>query len=71
MGVYPFELDDSYPANAKPGIVLDENGVCSGCRAFEAKTVFLNKMDHNQGCGAGCAHATCAQPRPAKSFGKI
>jgi hypothetical protein len=21
-----------YPANAKPGIVLDEEGICSGCR---------------------------------------
>jgi N-acetyl sugar amidotransferase len=34
-----------YPANAKPGIVIDEDGICSGCRSFEAKTVFLNQID--------------------------
>jgi N-acetyl sugar amidotransferase len=34
-----------YPANAKPGIVIDEDGVCSGCRSFEAKTVFRNEID--------------------------
>src|SRR6266852_5233271 len=34
-----------YPANAKPGIVIDEDGVCSGCRSFEAKTVFHNQVD--------------------------
>ena len=34
-----------YPANAKPGIVIDEDGVCSGCRSFEAKTVFRNQID--------------------------
>lgn len=26
-----------YPANAKPGIVLDEEGVCSGCRLIESR----------------------------------
>ena len=34
-----------YPANAKPGIVIDDEGVCSGCRSFEAKTVFLDQVD--------------------------
>jgi N-acetyl sugar amidotransferase len=34
-----------YPANAKPGIVIDDDGICSGCRSFEAKTVFLNQVD--------------------------
>ena len=34
-----------YPANAKPGIVFDDEGVCSGCRSFEAKTVFLHQVD--------------------------
>jgi len=34
-----------YPANAKPGIIIDEDGVCSGCRSFEAKTVFLDQVD--------------------------
>ncbi|MDC2981231.1 N-acetyl sugar amidotransferase [SAR116 cluster bacterium] len=26
-----------YPANAKPGIILDEEGVCSGCRLIESR----------------------------------
>ena len=34
-----------YPANAKPGIVFDDEGVCSGCRTFEARTVFMDKID--------------------------
>lgn len=34
-----------YPANAKPGIVLDDEGICSGCRAFEHKTVFIDRID--------------------------
>jgi N-acetyl sugar amidotransferase len=34
-----------YPANAKPGIILDDEGICSGCRTFEHKTVFKNKID--------------------------
>ena len=34
-----------YPANTKPGIVIDERGICSGCRSFEAKTIFSNKVD--------------------------
>jgi N-acetyl sugar amidotransferase len=34
-----------YPANAKPGIVFDEQGICSGCRTFEQKTVFKDKID--------------------------
>src|SRR5207249_2607375 len=34
-----------YPANAKPGIMIDDDGICSGCRSFEAKTVFRNQID--------------------------
>jgi len=34
-----------YPANAKPGIVFDEHGVCSGCRTFEARTIFFDRID--------------------------
>jgi N-acetyl sugar amidotransferase len=34
-----------YPANAKPGIIIDEDGICSGCRSFEAKSVFLDQVD--------------------------
>ena len=34
-----------YPANTKPGIVIDEEGICSGCRSFEAKTIFINQVD--------------------------
>lgn len=34
-----------YPANAKPGIVLDDDGICSGCRTFEHKTIFRDKID--------------------------
>ena len=26
-----------YPANARPGILLDEEGVCSGCRLVESR----------------------------------
>lgn len=26
-----------YPANARPGIILDEEGVCSGCRLIESR----------------------------------
>jgi len=26
-----------YPANARPGIILDEQGVCSGCRVVESR----------------------------------
>ena len=26
-----------YPANAKPTIILDEEGVCSGCRYHESR----------------------------------
>ena len=26
-----------YPANARPGIVLDDEGVCSGCRLIESR----------------------------------
>ena len=37
-----------YPANAKPGIVFDEQGVCSGCRAFEAKTIHLGRIDWSE-----------------------
>lgn len=28
-----------YPANARPGIILDEDGVCSGCRLVESRPV--------------------------------
>jgi len=28
-----------YPANARPGIVFDEHGVCSGCRLIESRPV--------------------------------
>lgn len=34
-----------YPANAKPGIIFDDAGVCSGCRTFEARTVFIDSID--------------------------
>jgi N-acetyl sugar amidotransferase len=34
-----------YPVNARPGIVLDDDGVCSGCRSFEQKTIFLDRID--------------------------
>ncbi|MBM3518539.1 MAG: N-acetyl sugar amidotransferase, partial [Alphaproteobacteria bacterium] len=26
-----------YPVNARPGLVLDEEGVCSGCRLIESR----------------------------------
>ena len=26
-----------YPANAKPDIIFDEQGVCSGCRVVESR----------------------------------
>jgi N-acetyl sugar amidotransferase len=34
-----------YPANAKPGIVIDQDGICSGCRTFEQRTIFINQID--------------------------
>lgn len=34
-----------YPANAKPGIVLDDEGICSGCRTFELKTIYQDRID--------------------------
>lgn len=34
-----------YPANAKPGIVFDELGVCSGCRTFEQRLGFIDSID--------------------------
>jgi N-acetyl sugar amidotransferase len=34
-----------YPANTKPGIVFDEQGICSGCRTFEQKTIFQDQID--------------------------
>jgi len=34
-----------YPANAKPGIIFDDQGICSGCRTFEHKTVFKDSVD--------------------------
>ncbi len=37
-----------YPANAKPGIVFDDHGICSGCRSFEAKTTHRSLIDWPQ-----------------------
>jgi N-acetyl sugar amidotransferase len=37
-----------YPANAKPGIVFDDDGICSGCRSFEHRTFLKHKVDWNQ-----------------------
>jgi N-acetyl sugar amidotransferase len=34
-----------YPANARPGIVFDDEGICSGCRTFEHKTIFQDQID--------------------------
>lgn len=34
-----------YPENAKPFIYFDEEGICSGCRAFEARTNAVSKID--------------------------
>lgn len=34
-----------YPANAKPGIVFDDDGICSGCRTFEYRTILKHKVD--------------------------
>ncbi len=34
-----------YPANAKPGIVFDDQGICSGCRTFEQRTIFRDRID--------------------------
>ena len=34
-----------YPANAKPGIVFDDEGICSGCRTFEHRTFLKHKVD--------------------------
>lgn len=34
-----------YPANAKPGIVFDDQGICSGCRSFEARTIHRGRID--------------------------
>jgi N-acetyl sugar amidotransferase len=28
-----------YPENARPAIYIDEQGICSGCRSFEARTI--------------------------------
>ena len=33
-----------YPANARPGILFDEEGVCSGCRLIETRM----GMDFNE-----------------------
>ena len=37
-----------YPANAKPGIVFDDEGICSGCRTFEHRTFLKHKVDWNK-----------------------
>lgn len=37
-----------YPANARPGIVIDEEGICSGCRSFEQKTIFSHQINWPQ-----------------------
>lgn len=37
-----------YPENAKPFIYFDEEGICSGCRAFEVRTRERNKIDWPQ-----------------------
>ena len=29
-----------YPENAKPSILIDNNGICSGCRNFFRQTKF-------------------------------
>lgn len=34
-----------YPENAKPAIHIDQDGICSGCRTFEAKTISRGKID--------------------------
>ncbi len=34
-----------YPANARPGIILDEHGICSGCRTFEARTILRGSVN--------------------------
>lgn len=34
-----------YPANAKPHVIFDEEGVCSGCRTFEARTVARDSIN--------------------------
>lgn len=34
-----------YPENARPAITFDEEGVCSGCRSFEARTTALMRVD--------------------------
>lgn len=34
-----------YPENARPHIHFDEEGICSGCRAFEARTSLRNAID--------------------------
>ncbi len=34
-----------YPANAKPGIVFDDDGICSGCRTFEHRTFLKHQVD--------------------------
>ncbi len=37
-----------YPENARPHIHFDEDGICSGCRAFEARTSAASKIDWNE-----------------------
>lgn len=36
-----------YPANARPGIIFDEEGVCSGCRLVESRAS-INWSDHER-----------------------
>ncbi|NNE83126.1 MAG: N-acetyl sugar amidotransferase [Alphaproteobacteria bacterium] len=34
-----------YPENSKPGIIFDDEGICSGCRSFERKTISIDNAD--------------------------
>lgn len=34
-----------YPENARPGIVFNDEGICSGCLTFENKTIFRDRID--------------------------
>jgi len=37
-----------YPANAKPAIIFDEQGVCSGCRYVESRKGILGAIDWDE-----------------------
>src|SRR5688572_28887337 len=34
-----------YPENARPAIFFDDEGICSGCRAFEVRTSERSKVN--------------------------